>query len=111
MIVAGAAATTLGGYALWAIGRAGTASVGGYGIDPSLFSPTVTWGKSLAREQIVALRILSDIVIPADEYSPKASDLDIPDFINEWVSAPYPEQQTDRKTLLNGLQYLDRQAG
>ncbi len=29
------------------------------------------------------------------------------DFLDEWVSAPYPLQQKDRATLLPGLQWLE----
>jgi hypothetical protein len=29
------------------------------------------------------------------------------DFIDEWISAPYPAQRVDRKTVLEGLEWLD----
>jgi hypothetical protein len=109
-VIAAGGAMTLGGYPLTAMCKAGTAAAIGYGIDPNLFDPKVTWDKSLTQEQLLALRALGDIIIPADDHSPKASDLDIADFVNEWVSAPYPAQQQDRKTLLDGLGHLDRQA-
>jgi hypothetical protein len=35
----------------------------------------------------------------------------VPDFIDEWVSAPYPAQQADRKEILEGLGWLDRESG
>lgn len=82
----------------------------GYGPDPDLFNPTVTWGKKLTEKQLTALTILGDIIIPEDQHSPKASDLDIADFVNEWLSAPYPQQQQDRVTVLDGLAWLDQQA-
>ena len=48
--------------------------------------------------------------LPADERSPSAADLACHDFIDEWVSAPYPRQQRDRKIILAGLNWLDQQA-
>jgi hypothetical protein len=32
------------------------------------------------------------------------------DFIDEWVSAPYPDQTRDRPILLAGLRWLDEEA-
>jgi hypothetical protein len=32
------------------------------------------------------------------------------DFIDEWISAPYPKQQADRKLVLEGLAWIDAQA-
>ena len=32
------------------------------------------------------------------------------DFVDEWVSAPYPRQQRDRELMLGGLKWLDEQA-
>lgn len=81
----------------------------GYGQDVDLNDPQVTWDKTLTTKQLKTLSILGDIIIPADEKSPAASAVDIADFVDEWVSAPYPKQQSDRKTLLNGLVWLDEQ--
>ena len=33
-----------------------------------------------------------------------------PDFVDEWVSAPYPEQQSDRKVIFTGLEWVDAEA-
>src|SRR5262245_26856551 len=107
MIAATGAAATVSTYSIQGLGAPAIATGVRYGVDPDLLNPKVTWGKSLAREHLLALQILGDIIIPADEHSPKASDLNIADFVNEWVSAPYPEQQADRRTLLAGLKWLD----
>ena len=32
------------------------------------------------------------------------------EFIDEWVSAPYPRQQRDREIVLEGLEQLERQS-
>lgn len=82
----------------------------GYGPAPDLFKGEVTWEKDLSKEQLRALSMLGDIIIPADDHSPKASDLDIAGFVNEWVCAPYPQQQKDRKLLLDGLAVLNKAA-
>jgi hypothetical protein len=41
---------------------------------------------------------LADLILPEDEYGPAASALRVPDFIDEWVSAPYPKQRATPKT-------------
>jgi hypothetical protein len=50
--------------------------------------------------------VLSDFILPASGAAPAASTLGIPDFIDEWVSAPYPDQMGDRPVILNGLNAL-----
>jgi hypothetical protein len=34
----------------------------------------------------------------------------VPDFIDEWISAPYPLQQADRTVILRGLERLEQQS-
>ncbi|HUA39751.1 MAG TPA: gluconate 2-dehydrogenase subunit 3 family protein [Candidatus Sulfopaludibacter sp.] len=83
----------------------------GYGTDPDLlkdYEPGDLWPLTLTREQHRAVAALCDVIIPADERSPGASSLGVPDFIDEWISAPYPGQQADREEVLNGLAWLDR---
>ena len=36
--------------------------------------------------------------------------LGVPAFINEWVSAPYPDQHEDRKLIIPGLAWLDTES-
>jgi hypothetical protein len=55
--------------------------------------------------------ILSDLIIPADDRSPSASAAGVVDFIDEWVSAPYPDFQRDRGIVLGGFAWLDAEAG
>ena len=54
--------------------------------------------------------MLCDLIIPQDAESPSASSVGVVDFIDEWVSAPYPSQRQDRKTILDGLAWLDTEA-
>jgi hypothetical protein len=53
---------------------------------------------------------LCDLVLPADEKSPTASTVGVAEFIDEWISAPYPIQQADRTTVLEGLAWIDTEA-
>jgi hypothetical protein len=34
----------------------------------------------------------------------------VPDFIDEWISAPYAQQQSDRELILAGLEWLEQQS-
>ena len=89
---------------------AGSLSAVGYGTDPDLlkdYKPGDFWPLTFTDEQRRAAAALCDAIIPADEKSPSASSVGVPDFMDEWVSAPYPEQQNDRKEILAGLAWLD----
>ncbi len=86
----------------------------GYGTDPDLlkdYKPGDLWPLTFTKAQHRAVAALCDVIIPADAKSPGASSLGVPDFIDEWISAPYPEQQTDREEILYGLAWLDRESG
>ena len=78
--------------------------------DPDLRAGLVPWSRSLNAQQLQTLEKLSALILPADERSPSAADLGCHDFIDEWVSAPYPRQQRDREVILDGLKWLDEQA-
>lgn len=82
----------------------------GYGHDPNLTKPTVPWPLTLTPDQRGALRISADLMIPADDRSPAGSALGLDAFIDEWVSAPYPDQQRDRRLILSGLAWLDAES-
>ena len=84
----------------------------GYGCDPDVSNPKVTWDLSLSDDQTRMLKILGDIILPQDARSKKASDVPgVVDFVNEWLSAPYEEQQGDRALVLKGMEYLNSKAG
>lgn len=82
----------------------------GYGQDVDVNNPVVTWDKTLNTNQLKNLTVIGDIIIPADDRSPSASHLNITDFVDEWVSAPYPDQQEDRKIIIEGLDRFNKQA-
>jgi len=50
---------------------------------------------------------LCALIIPAEDGVPSAADLKVYDFIDEWISSPYPAQQADRIIILEGLAWID----
>jgi hypothetical protein len=85
----------------------------GYGTDPNLvanYRPGELWPLTLTEAQRRLAGILADIIIPADVRSPSASAVGVVEFIDEWVSAPYPAQQRDRGIVLGGFTWLDAEA-
>lgn len=88
-------------------------TVRGYGPDPDLikaYEKGAFWPLTLSAQQRQLAAALSDLIIPEDEHSPSASAVGVVDFIDEWVSAPYPQQRADRDTVLNGFAWLDEEA-
>ena len=82
----------------------------GYGQDPKvndIYKRGDFWPLTLSAEQRKTVTALADVILPADELGPAASQLRVPDFIDEWVSAPYPKQQEDRETVLSGLKWTN----
>ncbi|HEY3784329.1 MAG TPA: gluconate 2-dehydrogenase subunit 3 family protein [Steroidobacteraceae bacterium] len=85
----------------------------GYGTDPDLvasYAPGQIWPLTLTPSQRRLAACLSDLIIPADEHSPSASAVGVVDFIDEWLSAPYPNNRQDRTTVLEGFQWLDAES-
>jgi hypothetical protein len=79
----------------------------GYGTDPKLTKPEkAPWSRIMIPAQLQTAAILADFILPASGTAPSASALGVPDFIDEWVSAPYPDQLKDRPVILNGLNAL-----
>jgi hypothetical protein len=94
-------------------GFGANAAAHGYGQDPKLletYKPGDLWPLTLTKEQRGTVAVLCDVIIPADDKSPSASQLGVQDFIDEWISAPYSAQQEDRKTILAGLSWLDSES-
>jgi hypothetical protein len=86
----------------------------GYGTDPDLTKnhrPGDLWPLLLTPAQRRTAGALCDVIIPEDASSPSASSVGVVDFLAEWVSAPYPRQQQDRPIILEGLAWLDAEAG
>lgn len=81
-----------------------------YGFDPNLIAPEATWPRTLSAQQLKTATALCDLIIPADERSPSASEVKVPDFIDEWISAPYPDQESDRRVILEGIEWIDAES-
>ena len=76
----------------------------GYGTDPNLNTvKPVEWDKVMSEHELKQTALLADLFLPAANGSPSASALGIHDFVDEWISAPYPEQQSDRGIVQSGL--------
>lgn len=84
-----------------------------YGTDPNLqrvYHPGELWPLTLNGLQKKQTTLLCDTIIPADATSPAASAVGVVEFVDEWISAPYPAQQKDREAVLNGLAWMDSEA-
>jgi hypothetical protein len=85
----------------------------GYGSDPKLneiYKRGDFWPLTFSSKQRKTVTALADVILPTDDLGPAASQLRVPDFIDEWVSAPYPKQQADGKTVLSGLKWIDEES-
>lgn len=105
--VVGAATAVGAGVVVYGPKAGGQAEAKGYGTDPKLTSPeNAPWPRLLSDEELQAAAILADFILPASATAPAASALGIPDFIDEWISAPYPDQLKDRPVIRDGLKAL-----
>lgn len=112
MMTAAASATLLDSN-LPAADVAARASGMSYGQDPDLlktYRPGDLWPLTFTASQRVLAASLCDAIIPADAKSPAASAVGVPAFIDEWISAPYPGHDTDRRIVLEGFTWLDVEA-
>lgn len=85
----------------------------GYGSDPDLtklYKPGDVWPLTFSAAEKNAATALADVIFPTDDLGPAASTLRIADFVDEWISAPYPQQQSDRPIIIDGLAWLDAEA-
>lgn len=86
----------------------------GYGLDANLnqeYAPGAFWPLTMTSAQRRAAAALCAVIIPAEGSVPSAADLGVHDFIDEWISSPYPDQQGDRAIVLAGLDWIDAEAG
>jgi hypothetical protein len=85
----------------------------GYGVDPQLrkvYEPGAFWPLTFNDAQKKAAAALADTILPEDKYGPAASDVGVIEMLDEWVSAPYPDQQADRPVILEGLAWIDAES-
>jgi hypothetical protein len=84
-----------------------------YGRDALLtkiYQPGDFWPLTFTREQKLTAKALADLILPADDQSPAASEVGAVEFVDEWISAPYATQQGDRKEVLEGFVWLDAES-
>ncbi|MCB1061825.1 MAG: gluconate 2-dehydrogenase subunit 3 family protein [Verrucomicrobiae bacterium] len=108
-----AAATSVPALSGVSWGAGPTPEAKGYGPDPDVtkvYQPGDFWPLTFTDAQRKLVSVLCDLIIPADEQSPSASAVGVPDFLDEWISSPYPDQARDRSLILKGLESLDEMA-
>ncbi|MEO6993429.1 MAG: gluconate 2-dehydrogenase subunit 3 family protein, partial [Lacunisphaera sp.] len=96
-----------------AAASAAPVTAAGYGTDPDLvktYKPGDVWPLTMTDAQRATAAALCAVIIPADASSPSAADLHVHDFIDEWVSAPYPNQTRDRPVIFDGLAWIEAEA-
>lgn len=73
----------------------------GYGKDPALLEPAPgPWPRLLTDRQKTWLARRLDTLLPRSGELPSASEAGLGEFFDEWLSAPYPDQQADRALIL-----------
>lgn len=85
----------------------------GYGKDPDIlkiYKADSLWPLTLTKAQRATAAVLSDVIIPADDKSPAASAVGVVDFIDEWISSPYPDSVRDKPIILEGLAWIDAES-
>ena len=85
----------------------------GYGKDPDIlkiYKAASLWPLTLTKAQRATAAVLSDVIIPADDKSPAASAVGVVDFIDEWISSPYPDSVRDKPIILEGLAWIDAES-
>jgi hypothetical protein len=85
----------------------------GYGTDPDLmkpYKPGDLWSLTFTDAQRRTAVALCDTILPADGTSPAASGVGVPEFIDEWISAPYPNHDRDRGLILEGLAWIEEES-
>jgi hypothetical protein len=76
--------------------------------DPNLVEPAPSsWPRLLTAEEKREIDVLADVILPADEHGPAASQNGIASFFDEWLSAPYAPQMADRELVRGGLAWLN----
>lgn len=84
----------------------------GYGQDPVMaktYKKGEAWPLTMSDAEKKATVALADMIFPADDLGPAASEVRVADFIDEWISAPYPRQKGDRGVIVPGLRTMDEE--
>ena len=65
------------------------------------------WALVMTKEELVTTQALADLILPKDDLGPAASEVGVPEFINDWVSAPYDKNHEDGEVIRGGLGWLN----
>jgi hypothetical protein len=103
-------AATLNQPAPWPDTALPPVTMAGYGQDPDLKAAMITWPLTLTPRQRDLVRASAELMLPADARSPSGGALPLDAFFDEWLSAPYPQQRSDRAVIVPGLDWLDAEA-
>lgn len=107
----GIVAAAIGGAEYFGLGKEPTPITGpGYGRDPNLVDPATYWSRTMTADQLACIGQLCDFILPAEGAAPSATALKVHEFFDEWISAPYPDQQADRPLILAGIEWMNRDA-
>ncbi len=93
--------------------KAGAKPGVGYGTDPDVlktYKPGDVWPLTFNDAQRATAAALCDTIIPADAKGPSASSVRVHEFVDEWISAPYPGHDADQRTVVEGLAWLDTES-
>lgn len=82
----------------------------GVGTDIDFSNTATPWPLTMTEAELLATNALVDLILPGEGDIPFPSKVGVPAFINEWVSAPYPDQHKDRELIIPGLAWLDEQS-
>ncbi|OYV05719.1 MAG: Tat pathway signal protein [Verrucomicrobiales bacterium VVV1] len=80
------------------------------GFDPDLLKKEIPWPRLMTDAEKKTATALADIILPAAALGPAASVVGVPDFLDEWISAPYDSQVKDRDVIRPGLEWLDKES-
>jgi hypothetical protein len=75
----------------------------GFGAEIEQVIAAKGYGNDAQRKAVAAL---ADAILPQEGEWPAASTLGVVDFVDEWISAPYPQMQEDRTLMLQGFEWL-----
>lgn len=80
-------------------------------LDPDFSKPCASpWEKVMTEDELKTTTLLADLILPKDDNGPAASEVGVPDFINEWISAPYEVQRDDSEIIRGGLGWLNTES-
>jgi hypothetical protein len=65
------------------------------------------WPLTLTPQQKKTAAALADTIIPRDGLGPAATEVGVVEMLDEWISAPYPDQQKDNPIILQGLAWIE----